>query len=144
MLLGLALFPRTCGGFTETKTMIYKILAGLRTIYKVFWKMLFPMRSANELPITRNSTFIQWIALFAGVLIQPFFRTFQNTGIWFWDGFWGWMLFALITSILIFPFVYKNSFDKSKPMIIEVAPIFAAGLGWQSLLTTAMKATVGH
>jgi hypothetical protein len=85
----------------------------------------------------------QWVALFAGVLIQPFFQNYQATHQWTFGGLGGWALFSLITSVLIFPAVYKNAFDEDKPVIVQLAPIFAAGLGWQSLLTTVIKAT-GH
>lgn len=91
----------------------------------------------------RHSAFGQWLALFAGVLIQPFFQAYQATHKWQWAGFSGWALFALITSILIFPAVYRKAFDRDKPVIVQVGPIFAAGLGWQSLLTTAVKVATG-
>jgi hypothetical protein len=87
-----------------------------------------------------RSTLGQWTALFAGVLIQPFFRNYQTSGHWVWDGLGGWTLFSLITSVLIFPAVYKSAFDPSKPVIVQLAPIFAGGIGWQSLLATAIKA----
>jgi hypothetical protein len=92
---------------------------------------------------SKSSTFGQWVALFAGVMIQPSFQAYQATHKWAFDGLGGWAFFALITSVLIFPAVYRNAFDKDKPVVLQLAPIFAAGLGWQSLLTTAIKAA-GH
>jgi len=91
-----------------------------------------------------QSTWGQWLALFAGVLIQPFFLQYQKTHHWAFDGVTGWALFALITSILIFPAVYRSAFDPEKPAMLQLAPIFAAGLGWQSLLTTAIDAATHH
>jgi len=82
----------------------------------------------------------QWFALFAGVTIQPFFQNYQTTHEWVWEGISGWTLFALITSFVIFPAVYKSAFDPGKPVMVQLAPIFTAGLGWHSLLATAIKA----
>jgi hypothetical protein len=82
----------------------------------------------------------QWLALLAGILIQPSFAYYQSHGVWKFDGFVGWMGFAVITAVIVFPAVYRNSFDPAKPVFIQIIPIFTAGLGWQSLLTTAAKA----
>jgi hypothetical protein len=82
----------------------------------------------------------QWLVLFAGVLIQPFFDGYKQTHHWIWDGMGGWILFALITAFLAFPAVYRNSFDRDKPLGVLLAPIFAAGIGWQSIVSTVLKA----
>jgi hypothetical protein len=80
----------------------------------------------------------QWIALFAGIIIQPFFSKYQQTHTWDFSGLPGWLMFSFIVAILIFPGVYRNSFDPKKPVVLQVIPIFASGMGWQSLLTTAV------
>jgi hypothetical protein len=81
----------------------------------------------------------QWVALFAGVLIQPFFQHYQVTKQWAFDGFEGWAVFALIVSLVIFPAIYRNAFDPTKPVFVQILPIFTAGMGWQSLVSTALK-----
>ena len=97
----------------------------------------------NALLSSRRSALGQWLALFAGVLIQPFFQTYQTTHVWAWNGISGWVLFALITSFVAFPSVYRHAFDTDRPVIVQLAPIFTAGLGWQSLVTTALQAATG-
>jgi hypothetical protein len=82
----------------------------------------------------------QWFALFSGIMIEPYFQKYQETHQWIWTGISGWTLFALITSYVIFPAIYKNAFDPDKPVIVQLAPIFTAGLGWHTLLSTAIKA----
>jgi hypothetical protein len=81
--------------------------------------------------------------LFLGVLIQPFFEGYQHTRQWHSVGFWGWSAFALVTSILIFPAVYRKAFDDDAPLIVLLGPIFASGLGWESLMGTVLKAASG-
>lgn len=93
---------------------------------------------ASEGP--KISALPQWFVLFAGVLIQPFFDGYKQTHHWIWDGMGGWILFALITAFLAFPAVYRNSFDRDKPLGVLLAPIFAAGIGWQSIVSTVLKA----
>lgn len=82
---------------------------------------------------------LQWLALVLGIVIQPSFANYQAHGEWKFDGLPGWIAFAVITAVIVFPAVYRNAFDPAKPLIIQVIPIFTAGLGWQSLLTTAAK-----
>ena len=80
----------------------------------------------------------QWLALLAGVVIQPSLQAFRESGQWSLPT-WGWALFAVIAAVLIFPVIYRAAFDANKPFLVHLAPIFAAGLGWESLLGTAMK-----
>jgi hypothetical protein len=82
----------------------------------------------------------QWLALLLGVVVQPYFAHYQQHREWNFDGFLGWALFALIAAIIAFPSVYRNAFDPKSPIIVQIIPIFTAGLGWQSLLATAAKA----
>jgi hypothetical protein len=86
--------------------------------------------------------FVQWLVLFGGVLIQPFFDGYKRTHQWVWQGFWGWVLFALVTAFIAFPAVYRNSFDREKPLGVLLAPIFAAGIGWQSIVSTVLESAV--
>ena len=82
----------------------------------------------------------QWFALYLGILIQPFFDGYKQTHHWQWQGFWGWTLFACVTALIVFPAVYRNSFDGNKPLIVLFGSIFAAGIGWQSLIGTVLEA----
>ena len=89
------------------------------------------------------SAWPQWLVLYAGVLIEPFFDGYRQTHHWQWQGFWGWSLFACITAFLAFPAVYRNSFDGDKPLGVLLGSIFAAGIGWQSVIGTALEAVTG-
>jgi hypothetical protein len=80
----------------------------------------------------------QWLALFLGIIVQPYFAHYQATHKWELTGLPGWFVFSLIAATLIFPGIYRNSFDAEKPWVIQVIPIFASGMGWQSLLSTAV------
>jgi hypothetical protein len=80
----------------------------------------------------------QWIALVLGVLVQPFLATYQKTGHWQFNGAIAWLPAALLIAIVIFPSVYRNSFDPSKPWIVQIIPLFTAGLGWNALFSAAV------
>lgn len=87
----------------------------------------------------------QWVALFGGVLIQPYFEGYRTSQphTWHFSGFAGWFWFALITSGLIFPAIYRKVIDEGAPILVQLAPIFAAGLGWESLMGTVLGAAAG-
>jgi hypothetical protein len=84
----------------------------------------------------------QYLTLVLGVTVQPFFEAYQRTSHWDVNGPMGRFVFALIVGVLIFPSVYRGAFDPDKPMFTQLCAIFAAGMGWQSLLHTA-AATAG-
>lgn len=85
----------------------------------------------------------QWLALFAGILLQPGFDHYRQHHTWVFPELSGWVLFSLIVSFMIFPSVYKNSFAPEKPIFIQLCPIFVGGMGWEALLKTAAKAVGG-
>jgi hypothetical protein len=90
-------------------------------------------------PISSLHWLPQYISLILGILIQPFFSAYQHAGHWNFVGFSGRILFALIIGLAIFPAVYKSAFDPEKPLFVQLCAIFAAGMGWESLLKTALK-----
>jgi len=85
----------------------------------------------------------QWLALFAGIMIQPYFEGFRRNHTWQFAGWVGWAVFAVITSVIIFPAVYRKVVDAESPILLQLAPIFASGLGWESLFGTVMGAVTG-
>lgn len=83
----------------------------------------------------------QYLALILGILIQPFFASFQDTGTWSFEGITARVLFSLIVGLVIFPGVYRSSIDPEKPILVQFGVIFTAGLGWETLLAAATQAT---
>lgn len=82
----------------------------------------------------------QYVALVLGIVVQPFLAAFQKTGMWSLHGLLPWAIFSTIAGLIIFPAVYKKSFDPDGNLFVQLCTIFASGLGWQSLLQTAGKA----
>lgn len=87
----------------------------------------------------------QYLAVSAGVIVEPFLRQYIDINEWNFDfsTFWGRLVFGLIVGIVILPGIYKSSFDPKKPMLIQLAALFPLGIGWQSLFTSATKAVAG-
>jgi hypothetical protein len=83
----------------------------------------------------------QYVALLLGILVQPFFQGYMKTGQLNFHGFWGWLFASLIIALMAFPGVYKSSFDATKPIFVQLCVIFTAGTGWQTLASTAFKAS---
>jgi hypothetical protein len=82
----------------------------------------------------------QYFAVLLGIIAEPFFNAYRTTG-----GFGkvklsiGLLVFSVIVACLILPAVYKNAFDPDKPLFVQLCAIFAAGVGWQTLLASAQE-----
>jgi hypothetical protein len=90
--------------------------------------------------------FPQYVFLVLGITIQPFLDAYQATQQWNFIGFWGRVLFAVIIGIIIFPLVYKNTFDPAKPLVVQLFAIVPFGIGWESIfkhIVTASQAVAG-
>jgi hypothetical protein len=81
----------------------------------------------------------QYLTLVLGIVVQPFFAAYQQSGQWNFNGITGRVLFAAIVGLVVFPAVYKRAFDPDKPLFVQLCAIFAVGMGWESLLRTALK-----
>jgi hypothetical protein len=81
----------------------------------------------------------QYIALVLGIVIQPFLSTYQSIGFWNTNVIPERILFGIIVGVIIFPVIYKGTFDPKKPISVQLCSIFALGMGWQTLLSTALK-----
>jgi hypothetical protein len=89
--------------------------------------------------------FPQYLAVSAGVIIEPFLRHYIETSVWNVDfaAFWGRVVFGLIVSIIILPGIYKSSFDPKQPVLIQIAALMPLGIGWQSIFMSATQALTG-
>ncbi len=88
---------------------------------------------------SNNYMILQYGVLVLGIVVQPFFSRYQEMKSWNVGDPWGWLLFSVIVGVIIFPAVYKRAFDQGNPVFVQLCAIFVTGLGWQSLLTTAVK-----
>jgi hypothetical protein len=82
----------------------------------------------------------QYVALVLGIILQPYVQIFQATGEWHAIGWLGRIIPALVIGLVILPAAYRRSFDSTTPGFVQWCTIFVAGMGWQSLLVTAVKA----
>ena len=81
----------------------------------------------------------QYFALLLGILVQPFFQQYMNTGQWNLEKFGGWFFASLIIAFMAFPTIYKNSLDPKKPIFVQFRVIFTTGIGRQTLVNSAIK-----
>ncbi len=88
--------------------------------------------------------FPQYISLVLGIIIQPFIRGYMTNGTWNLQGFGNWIIASLVIALMVFPGVYKNSFDPQKPLFVQLCVIFTTGMGWQSLLGAAGETLRGN
>lgn len=96
--------------------------------------------SAKRAPVLR-----QYCALVLGIVVQPYVQHYVQTSAWALSlaDVAGRVAFGIIIGALAFPGVYKSAFDPAKPVFVQLCAIFAAGIGWQSLIQGAAKAALG-
>lgn len=75
----------------------------------------------------------QYLALAAGVVVEPFVHRFIAHQPIDAGSLWQQALFGLVIAIIIFPGIYRNAFDPERPIFVQLCAIFASGIGWQSL-----------
>jgi len=75
-----------------------------------------------------------------GVFIQPYMAEFRANRHWHFTGSWEWFLFSILIGIIIFPTIYKEGFNTRQPWFVLIGPSFTAGLGWESIFGTVVKA----
>ena len=89
-----------------------------------------------------NYMWLQYIAVFVGIVVQPFIEHYMKYN--GWDVTLGTLgsrtLFGLVIGLAIFPAVYKRSWDNTSPLLVQLCSIFSAGLGWQTLFSAGAQA----
>jgi hypothetical protein len=83
---------------------------------------------------------LQYLAMVAGIAAQPFLAAYRQNGTWDLNGLGSRLVFALIVGVVIFPQLYKNAFDPTKPWFVQLCADFGLGLGWESAFGAAVKA----
>jgi len=92
-------------------------------------------------PPTFAPVWPQYIALVLGICADPFIKSYIATKTFSLDlATLGPLLaFSIIMGIMVLPGVYRNSFAPDKPLLVQLAAIFTAGVGWQTLFEAAAK-----
>ncbi|MDR3511722.1 MAG: hypothetical protein P4L73_08815 [Caulobacteraceae bacterium] len=85
----------------------------------------------------------QYGALALGVLVQPLLDRYVQSGdvAGAFHNFWVRVVGSGVIAIVILPGVYKNAFDPTRPLLVQLAALFTSGVGWQALFGSAIKAT---
>lgn len=86
------------------------------------------------------NAFFQYLALVLGIAVQPFLATYRQSGSWHVQGLLGRLVFSVIVGVVIFPQIYRNAVDPTKPAFIQLCLDFGLGLGWESAFGAAIKA----
>lgn len=94
------------------------------------------------------TVFPQYVALVLGITVQPYFEKYRATSSWDISAgsFFGWLVFAILTGLVLFPGAYRSAFNPKQPKFVQFCVIFTVGMGWKSLLDTGLKVsqTIGH
>lgn len=87
----------------------------------------------------------QYLVLVLGIVVQPYLQYYLQAGTWSLtvSSVIGRVAFGAIVGALAFPAVYKKAFDPDKPLPVQLCTIFAAGIGWQSVIQGGAKAALG-
>lgn len=99
-------------------------------------------RAAAPAMVERPPVLPQYLALAAGVAAETLLRRSiagepPGAGL---GAAAAQIALGLAVALAIFPAVYRNAFDPERPILVQLFAIFAAGIGWQSLLQAATGA----
>jgi hypothetical protein len=76
----------------------------------------------------------QYVALFLGIFVEKYWSQYRQTQHVSLAGAPLHLAFALITALILFPGVYKNSFNPGQNQFVQFCVVFTAGIGWQSVI----------
>jgi len=79
-----------------------------------------------------------FVTLIFSVIASRFIDYYRAAVSWSLFRDWQYLLFAAIVSLLAFPIVYRKAqHSRNDPILVQLGMIFAAGLGWEKVLSTA-------
>jgi len=79
-----------------------------------------------------------FMTLILSVIASRFIDYYRAAVSWSLVKDWQYLLFAAIVSLLAFPIVYRKAqHSRHDPVLVQLGVIFAAGLGWEKVLSTA-------
>lgn len=79
-----------------------------------------------------------FMTLILSVVASRFIDYYRAAVSWSLFTDWQYLLFAAIVSLLAFPAVYRKAQHTRKdPVLVQLGVVFAAGLGWEKILSTA-------
>lgn len=97
--------------------------------------------TSNETSNGLASSLPQYVAVALGVLVQPFYDAMRaSAGKPSATLTWQVAIFSLIVAAMIFPAIYRAAWNTQQPRFVQYCSIFAAGVGWQSLIKMAAGA----
>ena len=86
---------------------------------------------------------IVYIALVVGIAASSFFSGYR-AGVTEWEFSWWAALFAVIVGFILLPgIVDSNQPPGIGSILLELSKAFTYGIGWETLLATAIKAVTG-
>lgn len=94
---------------------------------------------------TAQQQALQYAALVLGIVLEPWLTAYAASGSAGLDlgGMLGRLPFGLIMGLVLFPAVYRNAFDPTKPMFVQFCAVVVTGIGWQSAFNGVIGATTG-
>lgn len=109
---------------------------------------LNPLRELRDKPATafrggRKPTLsvpLQYLCFALGIAVEPIIAAFKTGTQWDLSQLWPRLLGSGLLGLILFPAVYRGTFDPEKPAFVQYCAIFALGAGWQSLVKTGTGA----
>ena len=84
--------------------------------------------------------FCLYCALVTGIITQPYFSTYQQTGSWeIKQSVLANLLFSCVIGMILLPTIYRRSFHNGEPVILTYCTVYSMGIGWQGLFSVITK-----
>jgi hypothetical protein len=91
-------------------------------------------------PSTPSNAWIlaHFLALLIGIIAKPFVDAYKIGGTNQFQFSLPLIIFSSIVAVAVFPAVFKKSFDKQNPGVVQLCITFASGLGYQTLFSAVV------
>ena len=92
-----------------------------------------------QAPLSMKWQVTVYSILLVSILSSRFLDLYRAGALAQWKVDWPYLVFMAIASMLAFPAVYDRAkVSSGQPVLVQVALIFATGMGWEKLVATAV------
>jgi hypothetical protein len=102
-------------------------------------------QTARDQQLSLSWQFATFGTLLLAIVASRYLDLYQNNVVGWNTVDWGYLLFAAIVSLLVFPVAYQKALhNRNDPVLVRLGLVFSVGIGWQRVLSTVADLARPH